>query len=191
MFLKVFSNLLAWRMRSQSFVLRRKKCVANAAGRTLELGAGSGLNIPYYNNTAVTELTLLEPNPHLQAEIKTDSPLSFTVVTGEAEHIPFPSDTFDSVVSTWVLCSVRDVDTVLAEVKRVLKPGGYFYFIEHGVSPNIFVRFIQNTSNSLWKYLALGCNLNRDYTHNIKEQGYEVEHYQQSNTEYTGTLRKL
>jgi ubiquinone/menaquinone biosynthesis C-methylase UbiE len=145
----------------------RRELLAHASGDVLEIGFGTGLNLPYYPEP-VRKITTVDPNPGMhrlaqrrvkKARIEVDQ----RVVSGE--RLPFEDNRFDCVVSTFTLCSIENVDQALAEVYRVLKPGGKFLFLEHGLSPEPGVRKWQCRLNWLEMRLADGCQLDR----NIKE----------------------
>lgn len=142
----------------------RRALLADTRGKVLEIGIGGGLNLACYPPT-VQRITAVDVYPQLldlairranQARVLVDYHAS------SAERLPFADNQFDSIVSTWTLCSVPDVAQALAEICRVLKPDGRFYFVEHGLSPDRGVRFWQNCLNPLQKKMAGGCNLNRD-----------------------------
>src|SRR5262249_49645588 len=145
----------------------RRQLLTHAYGDVLEIGFGTGLNLPHYQEQ-VHKITTVEPNVgmhHLaQKRIRrTSIPVEQRVLRGE--RLPFADDAFDCVVSTFTLCSIEDVPKALAETYRVLKPGGRFLFLEHGLSPEPSVQVWQRRLNWLEMRLADGCRLDR----NIKE----------------------
>ncbi len=151
----------------------RDETAGRAHGEVLEIGGGTGGNLEYYSKQA--RVTVLEPNPHMSRRlaknaIRTCRPIN--IVSGIGEMLPFPDETFDSVVSTLVLCMVKDVDAVVSETYRTLKPGGIFYFYEHVKSINSSGRICQNMLNPVWKFMTTGCNLNRDIALNVKLSGF-------------------
>lgn len=154
----------------------RPEVIKGASGIVLEIGFGSGLNLPFYQN--VSKLYALEPSKELLevAKARTSS-ISFPIefLTTGAEHIPLPDKSMDTVVSTWTLCSVEDPEKVLKEISRVLRPGGSFVFIDHGSSPNKFIRFIQNISTPFSKHLTGNCHLNRNIEKLITNAGFDIQ----------------
>ena len=131
------------------------------SGSVLEIGAGAGANLSFYPRNI--SLTLLDKNPFMVKKlIKKTQSLDVEVILDSAENLPFPSNSFDSVVVTLVLCMVDNVDSVLDEIYRVLKPGGKFYFYEHIGSPEQIRSRVENCLNPIWRCLSTGCNLNRN-----------------------------
>ncbi len=130
----------------------------------LEIGAGTGTNLPYYKPD--TNLTVIEPSKdmlNIFLEKAYKYPLNIHIKEGFAEDLPFENETFDGVVSTLVLCSVKSPSKVLEEIRRVLKPGGIFIFIEHIKSPNKdFTAKTQDILHKSWKWLFEGCDLKRE-----------------------------
>ncbi len=151
----------------------RRLTAGLSLGRTLEIGAGTGANIPFY--PPGIQLIAVEPNPHMirrftAASQKSDS--RAVVVSGVGERLPFAADSFDSVVTTLTLCMVKDLDSVVAEIRRVLRPGGQFLFYEHVVSRDRRVGRLQSLANPLWKFATTGCNLDRDIVAAIRQAGF-------------------
>jgi len=145
----------------------RRQLLAAAAGEGLEIGFGTGLNLPHYPQ-AVRKITTVDPNVGMhklaQRRIKqTKIEVDLRVLSGE--RLPFDDNTFDFAVSTFTLCSIANVVQALSEVLRVLKPGGRFLFLEHGLCPDSNVQQWQRRLNWLQMRLADGCRLDR----NIKE----------------------
>ncbi len=143
---------------------RRRALLANAYGDVLEIGFGTGLNLPFYPE-GVRKITTVDPNVGMHSLArkrikKTKIEVDQRVLSGE--QLPFHNDTFDCVVSTYTLCSIAGVAQALAEVFRVLKPGGRFLFLEHGLSPEPNVQKWQRRLNWLEMCLADGCRLDRD-----------------------------
>lgn len=164
-------------MRQQLFLPYRQNAVADAVGRVLEIGIGSGLNLTLYP-PAVTEVVGIEPSEKLlQITRRRAGAMSFRVelVEGSAEKLPFEDASFDTVVSTWTMCSIPDVSAALHEMRRVLKPGGKLLFVEHGVSPDKGVRWWQDHLNTPWRCLAGGCNLNRSIPTLVEAAGFHLD----------------
>jgi SAM-dependent methyltransferase len=142
----------------------RKDLLRRARGRVLELGAGTGLNLRHYPET-VSEVLLTEPDPHMAAKLRkraSASPLDTKVMEAPAERMPFDDASVDTVVATLVLCTVKDLEQVLAEVARVLRPGGAFLFAEHVRSASTRAARWQDRLNRPWSWYARGCQCNRD-----------------------------
>jgi ubiquinone/menaquinone biosynthesis C-methylase UbiE len=155
----------------------RKETAGRTWGDVLEIGGGTGANIPYF--PADTSLTIIEPDKYMVNKLmRTASKLGrdVTIVQEAGETLPFPDESFDCVITTLVLCMVSDHDSVIREARRVLRPGGAFFFYEHVVSPRRAGHWWQNKLNPTWKFLTTGCNLNRDLTASIRNAGFkEVE----------------
>jgi len=155
---------------------QREKVVPGASGRVLEVGAGSGLNLPYYDPDSVEHLWELDPCPRIWslAEARVaEAGMSVEFLEAAAEQIPLDDDSADTVVMTYTLCSVLDVEAVLAEIRRVLKPDGQLLFCEHGLAPDDRVRKWQSRLNPAWSKLGGGCNLNRDVPGFLRRGGFE------------------
>src|SRR4051794_12557040 len=154
---------------------RRDALLANARGRVLELGAGTGVNLAHYG-PAVTELVLLEPADPMADRLErrlADAPVPALVVRAGAEELPFEDGFFDTVVATLVLCTVRDPERVLAEVQRVLAPGGRLLFLEHVRADDARLARWQRRLNPLQRRLACGCHLDRP-THDLIAGRFEM-----------------
>jgi ubiquinone/menaquinone biosynthesis C-methylase UbiE len=160
-------RLLDWGMSDPSLALYRREVLSDVQGEVLEIGFGTGINLSYYPEH-LQQLVTVDANPGMNAlaqkriessNIRVDN----RVLNGE--NLPMADNTFDCVVSTWTLCSIANVEQALKEIYRVLKPGGRFFFIEHGLSDDPKVQVWQNRLNPINKAIADGCNLNR----NIKE----------------------
>lgn len=142
----------------------RKDVLSEVSGDVLEIGFGTGLNLPHYPET-VEQLTTVDPNPGVNSLAKRRieaSPIQVDNRVLNGESLPFADGRFDAVVSTWTLCSIAQVDLALQEIHRVLKPGGKFFFIEHGLSDESKVKVWQNRLTPVQKIIADGCHLNRN-----------------------------
>lgn len=163
-------------MGSKRFFRERALALQGVSGEVLEIGFGTGLNLPHYPEAA-SSLTALEPSGGMLRRARPraeSSALPVLLVRDDAEALPFEDGRFDTVVSTWTLCTIADVRRALLEVKRVLRPGGRFLFMEHGRAPSERWRRIQDLINPLNKRLACGCNLNRDIPGLIAEAGFRI-----------------
>lgn len=155
----------------------RRDQLAQARGRTLEIGAGNGFSVPHYTER-VAELTLLEPNAALRAGLEAHLdravPRRTTVVDGDAHALDFPDRSFDTVTASLVFCSVADPARALAEVHRVLKPGGRFLFHEH-VRGHGLRGLLQDVLTPLQRRLADGCHANRDFAGLLMSSPFELD----------------
>ncbi|MEM1292532.1 MAG: class I SAM-dependent methyltransferase [Cyanobacteria bacterium P01_H01_bin.162] len=159
----VFPRLLEWSMAGEPLSTYRQEVLADVTGQVLEIGFGTGLNLAHYPAT-VSSLTVIDPNPGVAAiaQPRIDaSPLPITSKPLRGESLAFADETFDWVVSTWTLCSIANLDQALQEIRRVLKPGGKFTFIEHGLSDDPKLQPWQHRLTPLQKRIADGCHLNR------------------------------
>jgi len=183
---KVFPVILDHVMQFDSMMEARQKLLADVAGHVVEVGFGTGLNLPFYGK-GVLSLTAVDPNQGMNrlAEPRI-AQAKFPVMHRQisAEKMPFESDSVDAVVSTWTLCSIPDVNAALAEIKRILKPTGTFYLVEHGLSPNRQLAKWQNRLTPVQKVIADGCHLNRDMKKIVEQAGFEwvqCEHFNAKN----------
>jgi len=154
----------------------RDELLAGLAGRVVEVGAGHGLNFAHYP-TAVTEVVAIEPEPHLRelaSEAAARAPVPVTVVDGVADSLPLPDDSCDAAVCSLVLCSVADRDAALAEVRRVLRPGGELRFYEHVLADTPGLARVQRVLNVVHPFLAGGCHITRDTEAAIERAGFEI-----------------
>jgi ubiquinone/menaquinone biosynthesis C-methylase UbiE len=146
-------------------------------GAVLEVGFGTALNAPYYP-AEVTKVIAIEPSrvcvriaePRIA---KSSVPIEYGGLTGE--HLDLPSGKFDAALSTWTLCTIPNLDAALAEIRRVLKPGASFHFIEHGHTPDAGVARWQARIEPIWKPLAGGCHLTRHISEHIERAGFKIE----------------
>lgn len=154
----------------------RHKLLTDVTGKILEIGFGTGLNLPHYPQH-VTEITAIDSNAGMQKLAKSRIAASDIVVDNQVlngESLPMADASFDSVVCTWTLCSIPQADKAIAEVYRLLKPGGKFFFIEHGLSKDIKVQSWQNCLTPVQKLIADGCHLNRKIKHLIRHEFGDV-----------------
>jgi ubiquinone/menaquinone biosynthesis C-methylase UbiE len=155
---------------------KRHELLATATGRVLELGAGTGVNLDHYP-PAVEELVLVEPDPHmakrLRARLATSSRQA-TVLEAPAERLPLADGEFDLVVATLVLCTVPDQAAALAELRRVMAPGGHLLLIEHVRSGDPGIARWQDRLERPWRFLADGCHCNRDTAAGLAAAGFDT-----------------
>lgn len=169
-------RLIDLAMRNKEATRYRRKTIPAAAGRVLEIGAGSGLNLPFYG-ASVTHLYALDPSPALleMARAKRPSggfPIEF--FERSAEEIPLEARSVDTVVTTWTLCTVPDAAKALREARRVLEPGGTLLFVEHGHAPDPQVQKWQRRLDPLWSRVAGGCHLDRRIDRLLREAGFDI-----------------
>ena len=159
----IFPRLLEFSMSSASMTDYRKQLLSEVSGDVLEIGFGTGLNLPYYS-AAVTSLTAVEPNEGMGAIAQkriNESPIPVETKPLSGENLSMPDASFDNVVCTWTLCSIPNVKKALNEAYRVLKPGGRFFFIEHGLSDEPGIQAWQNRLTPIQRVIADGCHINR------------------------------
>jgi ubiquinone/menaquinone biosynthesis C-methylase UbiE len=156
---------------------QRAKVIPSASGQVLEIGIGSGLNVPFYDAGKVQRLWGLDPSPETWAlasgEVRT-APFPVAFLSAGAEAIPLDASSVDTIVITYSLCSIPDATAALAEMRRVLRPGGRLLFVEHGLAPDESVRKWQRRITPLWKKVAGGCHLDRDIPGLLRECGFRI-----------------
>ena len=156
---------------------QRKKIIPEANGDILEIGVGSGLNIPFYDKNKVSKIIALDPSEDLNsmAKIKAKANnLNIHFLTGVAEDIQIADSSIDTIVITYTLCTIPEPEKALSEIKRVLKTNGKILFSEHGLAPDDNVVNWQNKINPIWNKVFGGCNLNRDIPSLLKDAGFDV-----------------
>ena len=152
----------------------RIETAGKAWGEVIEIGGGTGANLAYYNRGV--QLTISEPNPHMISRLSKHAEalgLRPKIVSDPGEDLPFESDSFDCVVTTLVLCMVKDHEAVIKEVRRIIRPGGHFLFYEHVISKNVRMRKFQRYLNPIWRFCTTGCNLDRDIGGAVLNGGFE------------------
>jgi ubiquinone/menaquinone biosynthesis C-methylase UbiE len=173
----ILPHLVDLAMRQDALSEYRRRLLPAAEGRVLEVGVGSGLNLPFYGH-ATSQLFALDPSPELLSMARRaakGAPFRVQWLDASAEAIPLASGSVDTVVTTWTLCSIPDVARALIEVRRVLAPGGRLLFVEHGRAPDQAVRRWQDRLTPLWKRLAGGCHLNRAVPDLLEAAGFRIE----------------
>jgi len=164
-------------MRNKTLVPYRSRIVSLAQGRVLEIGIGSGLNLPFYSSVA-EQVIGLEPSAKLLAMASRaglTASRRLELIEGSAEMIPLENASIDTVVTTWTLCSIPAVRAALGETRRVLKPSGRLLFVEHGRAPDPSVRWWQDRLTPIWKRIGGGCHLNRAINSLIQDAGFVFE----------------
>lgn len=164
-------------MRNKDLEVYRRRIVPLAQGRVLEIGIGSGLNLPFYSSN-MRQVIGLEPSSKLVAmtrRMARSIARPVELIEGSAEDIPVDTAAIDTVITTWTLCSIADAGAALREMRRVLKPGGRLLFVEHGRAPDPNVEWWQDRLTPAWKRLAGGCHLNRAIGGLIEDAGFRLE----------------
>jgi len=172
----IFPWLVDIAMRNREATRYRSIIVPRATGQVLEIGIGSGLNLPFYDES-VEKVYGLDPAEELIAMAKKKArdvsvPVTFLSHAGEA--IPLNDHCIDTIVMTWTLCSIPHPATALTEMRRVLKPQGRLLFVEHGLAPDPRVQRWQNRLNGAWSRMSGGCNINREIDQLIRSSGFRI-----------------
>jgi ubiquinone/menaquinone biosynthesis C-methylase UbiE len=153
----------------------RRRTISAAQGRVLEVGIGSGINLPLYGSD-VAGVCGIEPSASLlRRASRQQTAIKRELIRGSAETIPFEDKAFDSVVTTWTLCTIPDVALALREMRRVLRTDGRLLFVEHGLAPDASVVRWQERLTPCWKCIAGGCHLNRKIDDLIGAAGFKIE----------------
>ena len=181
--MKIYSKYLLpkiinWACQQNPSSAQREKVIPQAHGSVLEIGVGSGLNLPYYNTAKVKQLTAIDPSIeiwNLNTFDINNLPFDVHFEIASAESIPADNNSFDSVVLTYTLCTIVDTTAALAEIKRVLKTNGTLLFCEHGKAPDKSTQQWQTYINPIWKHLGGGCTLNKDIPSLIRENGFTID----------------
>jgi ubiquinone/menaquinone biosynthesis C-methylase UbiE len=173
----ILPKVVDWTCKQKPNMRQREKIIPLATGKVLEIGIGSGLNLPIYNNENVKHLTAIDPSKEMWNKNIIDTkklPFEFEFIQAFAENIPEDYNSFDTVVITYTLCTIPDTNKALEEIRRVLKPNGKLIFCEHGKAPDKVIQKWQNIINPFWKSLGGGCNLNRDIPLIIEKNGFKM-----------------
>ena len=155
---------------------QREKVIPLAEGKVLEVGIGSGLNIPFYKAHKVEHLWGLDPSAEMWSIAQKNAAqnhIDAEFIQSGAESIPLDNNSADTVVMTFTMCTISEVHSALDEIRRVLKPGGKLIFCEHGMAPDKSVQRWQNRLNPVWNKLGGGCNLNRPIPHLLEQSGFK------------------
>lgn len=174
---KILPRLINLACAAKPTMKQREKVVPQAAGDILEIGFGSGLNVPYYDKQKVRKIFALEPSEgmrKLAADRVSASGMDIEFIDLPGEEIPLEADSVDTVLVTFTLCTIPDVAAALEGMRRVLKPGGKLVFCEHGKAPDAGVLKWQNRLNPAWRKIGGGCNMNRDIPALIKDSGFRI-----------------
>ena len=178
----VLPRLIDLVMQAPPQTAERARLVPRARGRVIEIGFGSGLNLPFYGGD-VTGVAAVDPSRELWSLAQprvANAPARVEFHQASAERLPFESAAFDTAVTTWTLCSIPDAAAALGEIWRVLVPGGRLLFIEHGRAPDASVRAWQARLTPLWRRIAGGCHLERPIEDLVTAAGFRIDDLDQS-----------
>lgn len=162
---------------SKPVLRQRNKVVPFAEGRVLEVGFGSGLNLPFYNSDNVEFIWGLEPSEGMRKKALkniAESTIDIKWLDLPGEEIPLDNNSVDTILLTYTLCTIPDWESALTQMKRVLKPGGKLLFCEHGEAPDESIKRWQQRVNPYWKRVAGGCNLNRPIPTCLEQMGFTI-----------------
>jgi ubiquinone/menaquinone biosynthesis C-methylase UbiE len=171
----IVPRLIDLAMRNHSLDAYRRRTITAASGLVLDIGVGSGRNLPLYGS-AVDHVCAIDPSAELLrlARNRTaDVPIPVSLVRGSAEQLPFANEVFDTIVTTWTLCSIPNPVAALIEMRRVLKPGGNLVFVEHGLSPESGVSRWQHRLTPCWRRIG-GCHLDRKMDELTRSAGFRL-----------------
>lgn len=172
-----------------SVMQARAKIVPQAVGKVLEIGIGSGLNLSFYDPNTVTAIVGVDPAAQMQTLARTradDIDIPVEIIAVDVQGIHAATDSYDTIVMTFTLCSIADPIAALTEMARVLKPQGQLLFCEHSLAPDVTVERWQHRLTPLWKPIAGGCHLNRDIPTLISASGFSID---KIHSEYLSGLR--
>src|SRR5262245_42775085 len=173
---RILPYLIDRAMRQETLDPYRQRAVSGAAGRVLEIGIGSGLNLSRYGPDASLVIGLDPSEKSLDmAQAGEKASVRVALVGGSAEEIPIDDRSIDCIVTTWTLCSIPKVEEAIGEMRRVLKPNGTWLFVEHGRSPDPAVRRWQDWLTPIWRRIGGGCHLNRPIRQLIENEGFRIE----------------
>lgn len=173
----IVPRLLDLAMRNRLLDHYRQRTIKTAQGLVLEVGVGSGLNLPLYGPT-VTRVVAIDPSPELlriASRRTADVVIPVSLLRASAEDLPLADAVFDTIVMTWTLCSIPNPMAALTEMRRVLRPGGRLIFVEHGLSPEIRVARWQQRLTPYWKRIGGGCHLDRKTDDLIRGAGFQID----------------
>ena len=173
----VCPHLINYAMKMKPFRKQREKVIPSASGRVLEIGIGSGLNFNYYNKENVSEVFAVEPDSILLEKAQQNAKINninLNVQQLKAEELPFDNNSFDTIISTYTMCSIPGLSSAMSEINRVVKPNGKLLFSEHGKSPDMNVFKWQKRMNGIQKRIAGGCHLDVDIPNEIIKANFKL-----------------
>ena len=173
----ILPHLLNCSCSSKPFIHQREKVIPLAKGRVLEVGIGSGLNLPYYQKDNIKEIWGLDPSEELllMAKQKANAEgMDVQFINASAESIGLDDNFFDTVIITYTMCTIPNLNQALSEIKRVMKTDGRLVFCEHGTSPEPQVYKWQNRLNKVWSKISGGCNINKNIPLIIESSGLSI-----------------
>jgi ubiquinone/menaquinone biosynthesis C-methylase UbiE len=174
---RILPRILDLAMRNEALDPYRHKIIGSARGLVLEVGVGSGMNLPLYGR-AVDSVYGLDPTPELldlARQRAREAAVPIFLVRASAEEIPFATSVFDTAIMTWTLCSIPKPTIALAEIRRVLKSDGQLVFVEHGLSPEIDVARWQHRLTPCWSWISGGCHLDRKTDNLLRRAGFDIK----------------
>jgi len=174
---RILPRILDLAMRNEVLDPYRHKIIGSARGLVLEVGVGSGMNLPLYGR-AVESVYGLDPTPELldlARQRAREAAVPIFLVRASAEEIPFATSVFDTPIMTWTLCSIPKPTIALAEIRRVLKSDGQLVFVEHGLSPQIGVARWQHRLTPCWSWISGGCHLDRKTDDLLRRAGFDIK----------------
>ena len=170
-------HLLNCTCNQKPFIYQRKKVVPFAKGNILEIGIGSGLNIPFYEAEDINKIWGIDPSEELIAmakkQINDDTP-DIEFIISKAEDIDFDDAFFDTILMTYTMCTISNLSEAFREIRRVIKPSGTLIFCEHGIAPDENVVKWQNRINTFWPKISGGCNINKDIPRIVESLGFSI-----------------
>lgn len=174
----ILPKVIDWTCKQKPSRKQREKIVPVAYGNVLEIGIGSGLNLPFYNHENIKSILGIDPSKEIWSENQinvNNFPFEFQFVQARAENIPADNNSFDSVLVTYSLCTIPELAVAFDEIRRVMKDNGKLIFCEHGKAPDKAIERWQNVLNPIWKQFSGGCNLNRDIPSIIRNNGFKID----------------
>lgn len=172
---RVYPRLLERVCGTADIDIERRRCIAKATGHVLEVGVGSGLNLPLFDARTVTSVVGVDPSaPLLARAADRSAAIVASLHQAVAEDLPFDARRFDTVIFTYTLCSVDDPGRALREARRVLRAGGRLLFVEHGLSPDPDVARWQRRLTPLWRTVSGNCHLDRDVARELEAAGFHI-----------------
>ena len=173
----ILPHLLNCTCNQNPFIHQRRKVVPLAKGNILEIGIGSGLNIPFYEEEGIDKIWGIDPSEELIAmaknQVKDDTP-EIELIISKAEDIDFDDAFFDTILMTYTMCTISNLSGAFTQLKRVIKPTGKLIFCEHGMAPDKSVVKWQNRINTFWPKISGGCNINKEIPSIIESSGFSI-----------------